>query len=167
MRGNNVERGVCADELHQEQENWRVTLPRRWHKLFLTLLPLTWRIANNYRGTSTAERVLEHRGEAEALPVLQRPRQTAFKGKRSSCMLAHCSSPRPAQHHLERFLLNFLWLWREKEHCGSLCQSTMEIAKESVGLNHWESDCHWEGRRGWQKPAHRAWQTKFVLVVPR
>ena len=34
--------------------------------------------------------------------------------------------------------------------------------RESVRLNHWESDC--DGGRGLQKPTHRSWKTAFIFA---
>ena len=45
-------------------------------------------------------------------PTTQGPRQTALETKRSGYMSTSLSSPRPAQHHMERFppsLLLFQW----------------------------------------------------------
>lgn len=40
-------------------------------------------------------------------------------------------------------------------------------AGESMRLSHWESDCHRGEGRNLQQPAHRPWQTEFILAVPK
>lgn len=41
----------------------------------------------------------------------------------------------------------------------------MEIAVESMRLNHWESDCDGEGGKGFQQPANGSRQTEVILGV--
>ena len=62
----------------------------------------------------TTERMLEHRGEAEAPPAAQRPIQTSSEGKRSGYMLTTSPSPWSAQHPAKSSPLNLWFLQEEK-----------------------------------------------------
>lgn len=41
-----------------------------------------------------------------------------------------------------------------------------DLAGESVGLGHWESDCDGERGKGLQQTAHGSWQTEFIPAMP-
>lgn len=103
--------------------------PRWQHRTFLTSLPLTRKVTIIHEQDST-ESVLEHRGEAEVLPCIQRPRRTALEGK-EKCLHADLTAPSPGQHNtIWRGLSSLQFLQWEKRAqgnnqlpwcCGSFC----------------------------------------------
>lgn len=69
----------------------------------------------------TTENILEHGGEAKALPIPHRLRQTSLEGKRRSYTLTHCLSPRPVQPLIKRFPPNLWFLhWEKRTKVGLL-----------------------------------------------
>lgn len=98
-----------------------------------------------------------------------------YKGKRSSYMLTTVPPLRSVQQYTRSTHLSLWFLQWEKrtfQHHGSLlgggslqaCPSG--IVGESVGLDHWESDCDREGRT-LQLPVLRPWQIKFLFEAHR
>ena len=87
-------------------------------------------------------------------------------------MLILCPFPSPAQYQAERCLWSSGFFSGKREHRGTvsrcpalwvtlwkplLWSCTRGIAGQSVGLNHWESDCDGEGGSDLQHLVHRIW----------
>lgn len=118
-------------------------------------------------GQDNTERILELRSEAEAPPAPQRPRWTTLKGKRKSYMPTTMPLPQagtaPCWEALpEPMFPPIFTKWEERAQGWHpappafwvtlweplLWLHPMCIAKESAGINHWESDWNGEGRKG-------------------
>ena len=138
--------------------------PRQQHTSFLTSLSLTRRTTNNYLRTRHHWETPKHRGEAEAPPCTSDTKTDRIRRIREvATHWSHCSSPKPAQHHVARSPLSLWFLqWKTEPKEDNqlppafrvtlwealLWSCTMRIAGESVGLNHCESDCDGEGEGG-------------------
>lgn len=143
------------------------------------------RTSNNTHRQNTTVKILEHRGEAEALPCTTETEMDYIRRVRgaATCWL-HCLSLRPAQH----WPRGLPWAsgsssgkgrpgWTSSSPSSPthivggllgvpLQSCLMGIKGQSAELDHWESDCDRGGGRGLQQPAFGSWQTEFIFALP-
>lgn len=159
--------------------------PRWRHRTFLILLSLTRRI-NNYSWTGRHWENPRTREWGWSIPCTTETKTDFIRRVRVGAICwPHCPSPRPVQHHVERSPLHLWFVQGIKKAQGGhkapwalwvtsweplLWSCLMWTLEESVGLNHWESDCDGGGARGLQQPAlgswHRVPTCSTQVVIP-
>lgn len=145
------------------------------HRSSLTLLSFT-------RTTNNSIRTRHHWEFLHMMMRLKHPSPSCFTETETDCIRRVKEAATHWQHHAKKFPLSLQFLqWEEraradKQPCpdpstvGHFVRTTMlilphEDTRESVVLNHWESDCERKGGEGATKPAHGLCQTEFISAV--
>jgi len=169
-------------EVGLKNKNYRVTSLRWWHRLFLTLLPLTKRTNNYSRKRHHWENPRTQKwGWSTFLHHRDLDRRVISSYTLTTLPLTQASIAPHGQVSPEPLVSPMV-----KENLGggragetaspssvshiagapTLWSHTMGTAGAYVLFNHCESDCDGERGRGLQQPVHSSWQTEFIHAVP-